>query len=459
MKSFAVLFFAAVLLLPGFGKAVCADKYVNPIGEDWITIDSADRELVPAEDWVNYYRYLVCSDSLNCLGMIDLGNMSHYLFRRTTDGGLTWENISVDSSDCMIYPHIMAMPDKNTALLLGDTGVVLRSTNGGYSWNAAKIPGFNAEKYWFNHLFMKGPIGIAQYGASDCYMTEDGGASWSKMEINVEPDLKYSISHLSILDSNNFIMWGIHHDYDKDSIVTGEFSCYYTTSDRGKTWNLFKMLPYDEDRYHKFTFFNSKMGFSSYQTTRKKTSDQEYDTVTTYIYKTHDGGNAWNEIFRDINPYYGYQTVFFDSLHAIGRDNYGKCIITSDGGYNWKKTDWVKYENNQYGYYSLATAYLTPETPLITNGVKVLKYVGKNKSIRDAAPPSETIFISPNPASEFISITPSPTGVKAPIEIYSNLGLLALSSPNEAGRIDVARLPAGVYFIKIGTQVAKFVKI
>ena len=83
----------------------------------------------------------------------------------------------------------------------------------------------------------------------------------------------------------------------------------------------------------------------------------------------------------------------------------------------------------------------------------------------EQTPPSvpDDLNIYPNPVSDFLSIkTDSKTGK---IEIFSILGECVLveqtpsSVQNNIQKIDVSNLNSGIYFVKIGEKVFKFVKI
>ncbi|OGU59016.1 MAG: hypothetical protein A2X64_03925 [Ignavibacteria bacterium GWF2_33_9] len=83
--------------------------------------------------------------------------------------------------------------------------------------------------------------------------------------------------------------------------------------------------------------------------------------------------------------------------------------------------------------------------------------------------------ISPNPATDYITIEISPLekrglgGVLHPIRIINVLGYEVLTTAIENGvetqnfvslqQIDVSALPPGVYFIRVGDVVQKFVKM
>ena len=68
--------------------------------------------------------------------------------------------------------------------------------------------------------------------------------------------------------------------------------------------------------------------------------------------------------------------------------------------------------------------------------------------------------ISPNPSSDFITITLKPSEGSA-IQIYNTLGELVMSAEARHAvplRINISNLPKGMYFVRIGGETAKFVK-
>ena len=93
--------------------------------KNWKIVDSVIN--VPRE----YYGELKCSDSINCMSWIYLDPEIGYLFRRTTDGGLTWKtsytNMESNLSD-------IAYPDTNLFIGVGSSGVIVKSTDKGLTW-------------------------------------------------------------------------------------------------------------------------------------------------------------------------------------------------------------------------------------------------------------------------------------------------------------------------------------
>ena len=108
--------------------------------------------------------------------------------------------------------------------------------------------------------------------------------------------------------------------------------------------------------------------------------------------------------------------------------------------------------------------------PLTKQAEKVLKI-----TYLEAKLYKSEIIVQPNPATEYININLSsinPTlkrGVEGEvfIEIYDVMGMKIQSTPfnltptlseGEGARIDISNLTPGVYFVKIGDRVEKFVK-
>ncbi|MEI6088925.1 MAG: T9SS type A sorting domain-containing protein [bacterium] len=80
---------------------------------------------------------------------------------------------------------------------------------------------------------------------------------------------------------------------------------------------------------------------------------------------------------------------------------------------------------------------------------------------------SEFIKITPNPAGDFITIALKPSEGFEPsessaIQIYNTLGEKVMTveqTPSSVQRINISDLPKGIYFVKVGGETAKFVKM
>jgi hypothetical protein len=68
------------------------------------------------------------------------------------------------------------------------------------------------------------------------------------------------------------------------------------------------------------------------------------------------------------------------------------------------------------------------------------------------------IYIFPNPATDYISLYAQKFGPMSEIVIYDVFGELVLvaQTPSSEQRIDISALPPGIYFVRIGERIGKF---
>ncbi|MFM9944128.1 MAG: T9SS type A sorting domain-containing protein [Bacteroidia bacterium] len=114
---------------------------------------------------------------------------------------------------------------------------------------------------------------------------------------------------------------------------------------------------------------------------------------------------------------------------------------------------------NRYGCWGLTDDYTNPERNYKMQAMRkiISTTVGIDKSIT-----KHKTLIYPNPANDYIEIIPSPNSPSfqnSSVEIYTVLGERVISvEAKENMRIDISGLAAGVYFVKVGEAVGRFVK-
>jgi hypothetical protein len=210
----------------------------------------------------------------------------------------------------------------------------------------------------------------------------------------------------------------------------------YFTIDHGNTWKSI----YPKHQAYNFIKQNNKVRINDiYQDVIPKS----YDNTFTFYVNTYDG------IYRSTDTLKSFKCI---SKNKIEPSNISKLICGNDGRL---------YAMNCRGIWR------TKE--------KVISSVENNQVEIES---NTRLNVFPNPASEYIEIQVKPSEGFEPsegykIQIFNTLGIEVgqsslIVNPNntngQAGmlnllKIDISHLPTGVYFVKIGDRVEKFVKM
>ncbi|MGE5480319.1 MAG: T9SS type A sorting domain-containing protein [Chloroflexota bacterium] len=182
------------------------------------------------------------------------------------------------------------------------------------------------------------------------------------------------------------------------------------------------------------------------------------------IYYSSDYGDTWTERTGDLKlgeENWVIAIKMVDDLVFLSTLKDG-VFVSEDRGITWKKknegiTNRLLYiskfaASGDYIFCGSASGLYGPDGDAIYRA-KISDFL----SAPDEKKARQTLTIAPNPASDFISLTGFAPGDR--IEIYSQLGVKVLEATTDEERIDVSRLPAGVYFIRGGGRIGKFIKI
>ncbi len=154
---------------------------------------------------------------------------------RTTDGGVTWRTIPI--SDSIVSLPAIQFCSRDTALAAGyrsaDStieGVILRSTNGGLSWEESDFPAVDN----FTGLAVTGRTtayvsGVTTPGKGVVYKTTDAGVSWSLTPFGGEGTLLDGIVFAKDTPAGIVYGWAMMP-------VPGVFVA--RTTDGGTTWRV-----------------------------------------------------------------------------------------------------------------------------------------------------------------------------------------------------------------------------
>jgi hypothetical protein len=192
--------------------------------------------------------------------------------------------------------------------------------------------------------------------------------------------------------------------------------------------------------------------------------NQKYYDV---IYYTSDGGQTWEtQLDTILYPESGLTGGIYFANHYEGLAyGEGKIWRTTDGGKNWINEVFPWTEMDAF------TKLVFPKGH--TNKIIANEYIkGRIWMYEDLTSVNENelkvdnINVFPNPTSDFLTITELNNGLQPivqKVQIFDVLGIEVMSESihpmTSIHRMNVEKLPAGVYFIRIGTHVEKFVKM
>jgi photosystem II stability/assembly factor-like uncharacterized protein len=423
----------------------------------WIKLPVPDDTLFGTRMFLD----IECADSLNCVAFIETHRNEDFQLMRTTDGGRTWK-IILEQFDLPYENRGLAKidyPSKELLIASCHEKYMYRSTNKGESWDTLLFEyiGNIAITNMYNNYF-----GIA-YGADNInnftkyiyYMTTDGGRTWKPDSTLFTRLPKGGMTRPKMLDTNLIV--GINPWY-------GSFKTIWIEGD----WNIYRIdtvyLPVDYKPID-VHFLNKKIGWIC---GGRKINNLDYSHL---ILKTEDGGKTWitkRDTF--VNTYSLLDIEFLND--AFGMTCGGEDVfVTTDGGQNWTDMNiqtTVLYEH----FHKLRIISETCAYVISFDGI--YKYTNEVISVEDEMP--KLFSISPNPAGEYIEISGMNKGLQPlvpeqEIKIFNLLGECVMSAggaggthpliPSQEGnvRIDVSGLPSGVYFVRVGGWVGRFVKI
>jgi len=238
---------------------------------------------------------------------------------KTTDGGQTWDKLQNVPPNNAYYS--VSFTDAMNGWATGYAGKIIHTTDGGETWTAQTSP-VNTDLYDVYFInSQKGWIAGGDEGAFPSYIdtrvifaTTNGGATWTA---------QYSQSYKSLLKS-------IYFKDDNNGYATGLNGVLMRTSNGGSSWT-------EQTINSSFTFYDV---FSTNVNTGYVVGEDLNLPHHSSVFKTTDGGNTWNESSLGMDEILT-SVYFIDALKgwAVGND-YGNGNIaivyrTTDGGDNW----------------------------------------------------------------------------------------------------------------------------
>lgn len=214
--------------------------------------------------------------------------------------------------------------NKDTGWACGESGAVIKTTNGGIDWSISETP--------INNLLLKthsynGQIVLVAGFDGLILRSGDEGNTFQQVTSGV---------------GTGYDLWGVQMLNDTLGWVCGLNNTLLKTTNGGLSWlHINTGFNYN---YWALSFINEQYGMIPCDSGK--------------VLKTTDGGNSWQRIQAgDTKPLFTIDII--DSLHIAAAGAYGKNVYSSDAGATWisnpnipaaTATNWIDFINPDTGY-------------------------------------------------------------------------------------------------------------
>jgi photosystem II stability/assembly factor-like uncharacterized protein len=260
---------------------------------------------------------------------------------RTTDGGSTWQKLSV-TSDALDFRDIDAV-DAQTAYALsigsGPASRIYKTTDGGSTWtlqfkNENPKAFLDAMSFWdAQHGIV---FGDSIDGRFDILTTDNGGQTWKRLDASKLPPALPNEGAFAA-SGTNIAVFGKDHAWIGTGGATN--ARVLRTTDRGRTWRVFNtpLQSAQSSGIFSIAFRNKSHGVIVGGDYAK-----ENESINNMAFTT-DGGETW-ELARGLS---GFRSVVAyvpgkkNTLVAIGPSG---GDYSSDAGRTWKPIPGTGYD-------------------------------------------------------------------------------------------------------------------
>jgi photosystem II stability/assembly factor-like uncharacterized protein len=286
---------------------------------------------------------IVSSPNIRKLFMIDSTNgwaVSDTYLLRTTNGGLTWYNVTMPGVSSPTTITGGFFPNFNVgwaATNFSDVNVgsLYHTTDGGNTWTHFDVP-FKGGYIQFlddTHGFVMSILDSAMNKQSVAlYQTSDGGATWVRNYIN-DPTIPDAGDSLPLGGHKNGMTFrDISNGWVGGDIPTNGSVYLYKTTDSGVTWSQ-QPLALPAGYESAFMTTTAPTFFSANEAVLPVWMTLGIGVRDLFIYTSHDGGTTWTASSGFARN--GENTDFVSMRDAFSWDWAGFFHVTHDSGTTW----------------------------------------------------------------------------------------------------------------------------
>ena len=215
-----------------------------------------------------------------------------------------------------------------TGFAVGDSGRVLKTTNGGELWSYQILQQFSTQPvkavFFINEStgWITGGNASGIYSSLKIFKTTNGGIDWFSLYPGGGGEAGHDICFVN--ENTGFCGCGVYGNF-----VT-EAGAILKTTDGGINWLGVTPSNYYSFIFKQVSFYNLNIGwvYGYY--------GDDIGHVIKVILKTSNSGASWIEQYRDTLSIYEIYSLFVvDSLQVWGATQNGMILKTTNGGTNW----------------------------------------------------------------------------------------------------------------------------
>ena len=335
--------------------------------QEWYEVKSPD---VGLSNWVLKFTHF---DSLNIIAYGNLHAAIPFMIA-SHDGGHSWTDTVYHKKgygqpgffDFVVDPNDAgqcAMPDEEHVFIAGKAGKLMYSDNGGRSMNIKVVDSskLSLREYQYSaiHFDRDMRAGLLLEGYSSVLITTDTGKTWVRRSLNrSDTNETGGPWHYRFLDSRTF--HSVNYNTEKR-----QWSVSVTT-DMGMTWRT-NPLGDTSIWIHDGCIVDDSVSY--YVGYRSNDADTVVGGDFSIVFKTTDGGRTWKKILDSLVIDYPTKTypfglnavTFYDRRLGMVTGNH-QILLTTNGGETWRPMQ-SGFTEKPIGMW--AHTFLSPTTALI----------------------------------------------------------------------------------------------